>query len=53
MFPTVEGNTDGSGGREGDGVYNKVRPVGGDLAFSVLGYIDVVQAIQDSIKESL
>lgn len=42
---TVEYNTDGAGGRDGDGVYEKTRSENGDAAKIYLGGVDVVSWI--------
>lgn len=39
---TIEYNTDGSGGRDGDGVYRRQRSQSGDLAKKYRGSVDVV-----------
>lgn len=44
---TVEYNTDPSGGRDGDGVYERTRSQDGDDAKKYLGCIDIVQWFLD------
>lgn len=44
---TIEYNTDGSGGRDGDGVYRRIRTQDGDSSKKYLGAVDVIQAILD------
>ena len=36
-YRTIEGNTDASGGREGDGVYRRVRKK--DLVYKIVDYV--------------
>lgn len=49
-FETVEGNTNASGSREGDGVYVKTRVVAGTPTMDMRGFIDVPAMIYDRIK---
>ena len=35
MFKCVEGNTDGSGGRDGDGVYERTRKLGVQVIYAI------------------
>nr|BFD58897.1 hypothetical protein CKG001_10040 [Bdellovibrio sp. CKG001] len=44
---SIEYNTDGSGGRDGDGVYERVRTQSGDATKRYRGAVDVVAAILD------
>lgn len=39
---TIEYNTDGSGGRDGDGVYRRTRSQSGDMAKKYRGSVDVI-----------
>jgi hypothetical protein len=50
-FITNEGNTDGSGSREGDGVYNRVRFMQNDAKKKFRGFVNVTQAIFDMIQK--
>lgn len=47
---TIEFNTDGSGGRDGDGVYVRSRTQDGDNAKEYRGAVDIVQWIIDYNK---
>ena len=49
---TNEGNTDGSGSREGDGVYNRSRPLGSTSDKNLRGFVDVTAAIFDMIRQN-
>lgn len=49
QWPTIEGNTDASGSREGDGVYATTRMVTGTATKEVLGHIDIAQMIYDQL----
>lgn len=46
-FPTLEYNTDGSGGRDGDGAYAKTRTTAGDPSKKFRGFVDIPQWILD------
>ncbi len=48
-FSTVEGNTNGAGSSEGDGVYNKTRSIHGSSSMNVKGFIDIEQMILDKL----
>ena len=48
---TLEYNTDGSGGRDGDGFYTRIRTQGGDTSKRYRGAVDVVQALIDYNKK--
>ena len=48
---SIEYNTDGSGGRDGDGVYERVRTQNGDALKRYRGAVDVVQALIDYNKK--
>lgn len=47
---TIEANTDGSGGRDGDGWYERTRTDDGDSSKKYLGAVDVAQWILDANK---
>lgn len=49
VFPTVEGNTNAAGSREGDGVYKKTRMTTGTATMKMRGYIDVSQMVYDAV----
>ena len=48
-FGTIEGNTDASGGSEGDGVYETSRLMTGTATKFVRGFIDLPMMIQDAM----
>lgn len=48
---TIEANTDGSGGRDGDGWYQRKRTQNGDLTKKYRGSVDVIQALIDHNKK--
>ena len=50
VFPSTEGNTDGSGGSEGDGVYAKYRYTAGNATKKMRGFINLPQMIYDAIQ---
>lgn len=47
-FSTIEYNTDPSGGRDGDGVYKRVRHAKGDSRLCLRGFVDVIQWVCDA-----
>jgi hypothetical protein len=49
-FSTVEGNTNGEGSSEGDGVYKKMRPFGNTKDKKLRGFVNVTAAIYDMIQ---
>lgn len=50
-IPTVEGNTNPSGSREGDGVYNNSRLTTGSVSKEMRGYVNIPQMIYDLLPE--
>ena len=44
-FATIEGNTNPDGSREGDGVYEKIRHMGGTKTMNIRGFIDLSKMI--------
>lgn len=48
LFQSDEGNTDATGGREGDGFYSRVRSTGTVGELKLLGFIDVCQWVADA-----
>lgn len=50
IFKTIEGNTNGAGSSDGDGVYSKWRYTKGNASNKVRGFIDVPRMIQDAIE---
>lgn len=50
VFPSIEGNTNGAGSSDGDGVYKKYRFTKGNAFSKMRGFIDVPSMIQDAIE---
>lgn len=50
VFPSIEGNTNGAGAREGDGVYKKYRYTMGNTSSKMRGFLNVPRMIQDAIE---
>jgi len=50
VFPAIEGNTNGAGSSDGDGVYKKYRFTKGNAFSKMRGFIDVPSMIQDAIE---
>lgn len=48
---TIEGNTNDGTSRDGDGVYEKLKPIADDSRMFVRGHIDLPQMIFDEIKK--
>ena len=51
FFDTIEGNTNETGGREGDGVYRKKRTMKGTSTRACLGFIDLPQLIVNQMRK--
>lgn len=49
-FRTIEFNTDGTGSRDGDGVWKKTRSVDGSHSMRFLGFVDVCAWVEESNK---
>ena len=49
-FRTIEFNTDGTGSRDGDGVWKKTRSVDGSHSMRFLGFVDVCAWVAESNK---
>ena len=49
-FSTIEGNTNGAGSSEGDGVYKKTRSIDGSSSMTVKGFVDLPRMIEDLMK---
>lgn len=50
-YRSIEFNTDGSGSRDGDGVWKKTRSLDGDSSKIFLGFVDVCQWVMDHNTE--
>ena len=49
-FSTIEGNTNGAGSSEGNGVYKKTRSIDGTSSMTVKGFVDLPRMIEDLMK---
>lgn len=53
IFQTIEGNTNGAGSSDGDGVYEKWRYTKGNVVNRMRGFIDVPLMIYDIVNKNI